>query len=111
MSSFDTLNGMIQKYGEKDVVKKEISGMNNVFQFIPEDGEPYFVSISQGKIEMKTGKNEKPTTTIKGTDEVLEQLMTGKLDPVMAFMSRKISVSGDIMSATKITGVMKKLKE
>ncbi len=111
MSSKEILEKMIGKYKEDQEVKKEIAGMNKTFQFSPSDGSPYFISISNGKIEIKDGLEPKPTTTITAKEETLTDLFNGKIDPVMSYMTGKLKISGDLMSATKITGLVKKLRE
>ncbi|MHB1493270.1 MAG: SCP2 sterol-binding domain-containing protein [Thermoplasmataceae archaeon] len=111
MASSDILKEMIGLLSENEIVKKEIAGFNKTFQFSTTEGMEYYVSVSEGIIKFADGKAQSPTVTISGKDEVLSDLYQGKADPVMSYMSGKIKVSGDIMSATKIMGLLKKLKK
>lgn len=70
--------------------------------------ENFYVKIAGGNVEVQNGLAEKATTTISGSDQTLSDLLTGKLDPVKAFMSGQIKVSGDVFAAQKITSIMKK---
>jgi putative sterol carrier protein len=111
MSSGDILKEMLGKYANDEDIKKEIASMEKVFQFTPTDGVPYYVKISDGEIAFFTGSFEKPTANISGKDETLESLFNGTVDPVMSYMTGKIKISGDLMSATKITGLVKKFRK
>ncbi len=111
MISKEVMGAMLEKYKNDPDVQKEVLGMSNVFQFIPTDQGEYYISIASGKINLLDGKDEKPTATITAKDEVLADLFAGKIDPVMSYMTGKIKISGDLMSATKITGLVKKLRK
>ncbi len=111
MASGEVLKGMLDEYGNNDGIKKEIAGMNKSFQFVPTDGQEYFVKVENGEVKFSMGKDEKPTATITATDEVLTNLFTGKIDPVMSYMTGKIKISGDLMSTTKITGIVRKMRK
>ena len=111
MTSGEILKQMLDQYGKDENIKKEIAGMNKSFQFVPSDSDPYYVKIENGEVKFMTGKDEKPTATISATDEILTNLFNGKVDPVMSYMTGKIKISGDLMSATKITGIVKKMRK
>ncbi|MHB1440975.1 MAG: SCP2 sterol-binding domain-containing protein [Cuniculiplasma sp.] len=111
MSSGEVLKQMLDKYGNNEEIRKDIAAMEKTFQFTPTDGEPYFVKVSQGEVSFHSGLDEKPTATISGKEETLLSLFNGTIDPVMSYMTGKIKISGDLMSATKITGIVKKLRK
>lgn len=111
MVSKDVLNEMLEKYKNDPDVKKEITGMKNVYQFSPNDANPYYLSITDGAINLLDGNHENPTATVTAKDEVLADLFGGKIDPIMSYMTGKLKISGDLMSATKMTGLVKKLRK
>ncbi len=111
MVSKDVLNEMLEKYKNDPDVKKEVAGMKNVYQFAPSDGNPYYLSIMDGEIKLVDGNKESPTATVTAKDEVLADLFSGKIDPIMSYMTGKLKISGDLMSATKMTGLVKKLRK
>ncbi len=111
MASSDILKEMIGQFSGNELVKKEIAGFDKTFQFSTTEGKDYFVTVTNGDVKFAEGKAPSASVTITGKDEVLSDLYLGKADPVMSYMSGKIKVSGDIMSATKIMGLLKKLKK
>ncbi|MHB8360265.1 MAG: SCP2 sterol-binding domain-containing protein [Thermoplasmataceae archaeon] len=111
MASSDILKEMIGQFSENEAVRKEIAGFNKTFQFSTTEGKDYYVSVTNGEVAFSEGKSTTANVTISGKDEILSDLYQGKADPVMSYMSGKIKVSGDIMSATKIMGLLKKLKK
>ncbi len=79
-------------------------GVDVVFQYVisgPQGGE-WFVSVSDGKCDIREGKADKPTCTLKIADSDFIDLVTGKLDPMAAFTSGKLKISGDIMKSQLI---------
>jgi putative sterol carrier protein len=111
MSSGDVLKQMLDKYGNDEDVKKEIATMEKTFQFAPTDGEAYYVKVTKGEVTFNKGTDQAPTATISGKEETLLSLFNGTIDPVMSYMTGKIKISGDLMSATKMTGLVKKLRK
>ena len=111
MASEDILREMIQKHGNDEAVKKEIAGMNKSFQFKPGNGEPFCISIKDNVVTVVKGEVPEATVTISATEETLTGLFNGGIDPVMAYMTGKIKISGDMMSAMKITGIVKNFRK
>ena len=105
------LKQMLDKYGNDEDVKKEIATMEKTFQFAPTDGEAYYVKVTKGEVTFNMGTDSAPTATISGKEETLLSLFNGTIDPVMSYMTGKIKISGDLMSATKMTGLVKKLRK
>ncbi len=108
MSAREILERTIKSAAASAEVMKEIKGMEKTFQFKTNEGENFYVRISGGTAEVLGGMAEKASTTIAGSDQTLSDLLSGKLDPVKAFMSGQIKVSGDVFAAQKITSLMKK---
>ncbi|MCL5802237.1 MAG: SCP2 sterol-binding domain-containing protein [Thermoplasmataceae archaeon] len=110
MPAKELLEQIVSKANGNEAVKKEISGFNKVFQFKVTDSSPFYVSIENGSVTMKDGEAQTPSATIVGTDAVLSDMFSGKLDPIKAFMAGQIKVSGDVFSTQKLTGVISKLR-
>lgn len=110
MSAKELLGQIVGKANENEAVKKEISGFNKVFQFKVTDSTPFYVVIENGSVKMNDGETPTPSAAISGTDAVLSDMFSGKLDPIKAFMAGQIKVSGDIFSTQKLTGVISKLR-
>ncbi len=80
------------------------AGVDVVFQYVldgPRGGE-WYVAVKDQKCEVRSGMADKPTCTIKMTDDNFIRLITGKLDPMQAFSSVDLVVEGDIMKSQLI---------
>jgi putative sterol carrier protein len=73
---------------------------NSVIQF--NISQPAFVTIRDGICTVTEGSAEAADLALGITDDNLVALMTGKLNGVMAMMSGKLKVSGDMGLAQKI---------
>jgi len=73
-------------------------GVNAVVQFTltGDQAAEYYATIADGKCKVDEGKHESPAAslTIDGSDYL--DLVSGKLNPQMAFMQGKLKLSGDM---------------
>lgn len=85
-----TLPAMVERF-QPD----KAQGVNATIQFeIAGDGAGlYWVKIADGKCEYGEGEVANPAMVFKAKDEDFIALMTGKLNPVQAFMMGKIKVN------------------
>lgn len=111
MTSMDILKDLVEKVNSLGVLEKEAANWNKAFQFKLSDSEPFYVKIEGGKATINAGEDSGATATISGTDAVLTDLFSGKLDPIKAFMSGQIKVSGDVFSVQKLTSFINKVRK
>ncbi|NKY97208.1 SCP2 sterol-binding domain-containing protein [Nocardiopsis alborubida] len=74
------------------------------FQFVIETSggtRNYFALIEDGKCHCAHGETSGPTVSMRMDVVVFLRVLTGSLAPVRAFLSRRIKVTGDMMTATK----------
>jgi putative sterol carrier protein len=85
-------------------------GMNSVIQFnlTGDGGGNYYVEIKDGAANVKEGSHASPnmTMTLAASDYV--DLITGKLNGQMAFMSGKLKIAGDMGLAMKMQTLFKR---
>ena len=89
---------------------EEAKGLSGRIQFSlsGEGGGEWGVVLNDGKISVSEGAMAQPQLTIKTSTENAEKLLSGKLDPMMAFMTGKIKVAGDMALGMKLFGLLKR---
>ena len=84
-------------------------GMNSVIQLnlTGDGGGEWNVAIAEGKCDVTTGTHESPnmTMTLSASDYV--EMIEGKLNGQMAFMSGKLKIAGDMGIAMKMQSLFK----
>lgn len=111
MTSKDDLSIIVEQAKNYPEVLKEISSWSKTFQFDVSDEPPYYVSIEKGAVSLEDGKSESAAATISASGAILSDMFAGNLNPVQAFMSGQLRVSGDIFSAQKLTSVINKARK
>jgi putative sterol carrier protein len=78
--------------------KEAAQGLNAAYQFdlSGEGGGKWQVLINNDKCEVKDGAHPSPNITISMTAQDYLDMVAGKLNPQMAFMSGKLRISGDM---------------
>jgi len=73
-------------------------GLNAVVQFAltGDQAAEYYVTIADGACKVNKGKHESPTASLTMDSSDYMDLISGKLNPQMAFMQGKLKLSGDM---------------
>ena len=79
-------------------------GMKAVYQFdlTGDGGSKYNVAIDDGKLNVAEGAHASPNITITMAASDYLDMITGKLNPQMAFMGGKLKIAGDMGLAMKM---------
>ena len=56
----------------------------------------YYVTIADGACKVNEGKHESPSATMTLDGQDYLDMVSGKLNPQMAFMQGKLKISGDM---------------
>ena len=83
-----------------------LAGMSCAYQFDVGD-ESYAVSLRGGKAAVSKGPAESPNCTIRIAAADFLDLVSGKLNGQMAFMTGKLKVAGDFGLALKLESLLK----
>lgn len=89
--------------GNPDMVKR----INAIYQFniTGDAGGVWIVDLINGEVREGEDPNAKCTVTVK--DEDFLQVISGKLNTQMAFMSGKLKIGGDMSLAMKLGEILK----
>ncbi len=84
--------------------KDAASGLNAVYQFdmTGEGGGKWYASIANDRCEVKEGSHPSPNITITSSAQDYLDIVNGKLNPQMAFMTGKLRIAGDMGLALKL---------
>ncbi len=100
---FAEIQNRLQSHPER------MAGVNAVYQFdlTGEEAGTWTLAIGDGKAEVHQGPGEKPNTTFVASSQDWLQIVSGKMDPTVAFMQGKLKVKGDMSMAMKLQGLIK----
>ncbi len=83
------------------------AGLNAVFQYHIEGdgGGDWNCSISNGTLTVNEGVHDNPSVTLTMAASDFMDLINGKLNGQMAFMTGKLKIAGDISLAMKLGSI------
>lgn len=84
-----------------NVEKAKDLDLTVAFNLTGDDGGQWAVKVENGKCEVVKGGVANPTATISMDAGDYVDMTNGKLNPMMAFMSGKVKVDGDLNSVMK----------
>lgn len=77
-----------------------------LFNLTGDGGGQWVASISAGKLNYTKGGVDNPTATLSMDADEFEAMSKGDLNPMMAFMSGKIKVDGDLNAVMKFQSLV-----
>ena len=85
-------------------------GLNSTIQFnlSGDNGGQWHVAIKDGKADVAAGTAPSPNMTLSMTSQDYVDMVMGKLNGQMAFMSGKLKISGDMGLAMKMQNLFKR---
>jgi len=85
-------------------------GMNSVIQFnlSGDGGGSYYVAIKDGACSVHEGTHASPNMTMTMAAQDYVDMISGKLNGQMAFMSGKLKIAGDMGLAMKMQSLFKR---
>jgi putative sterol carrier protein len=83
------------------------TNMNILFDLSGDEGGQWNVDIANGQLNVSEGAPAAtPGATVKMTAEDFQAMSSGALNPMMAFMTGKIKVDGDLNSVMKFQSLV-----
>lgn len=71
------------------------------FDLSGDEGGAWYVVIADGSAAVEKGSADDPSAVIRMDASDFRDMMTGKLDPMNAFMTGKVKVEGDLNTVMK----------
>jgi putative sterol carrier protein len=97
-----TVKGFFEGLSDKLNAKPEkVAGMNCVYQFRVTDAA-WNVKLADGKVAVAEGEAPSPNCTITMAEADFLDLVSGKMNGQMAFLTGKLKVAGDMGLALKL---------
>ena len=84
---------------------KEPSGLDASYVFDIDGGGVWTVKVENGSVSVVEGAHG-GDCTISTSEEVFEKIVAGAQNPLTAYMTGKIKVSGDVGAAMKLKSVL-----
>ena len=98
---FNTMPGRFQ------ADKAAGTNMGILFNLSGADGGQWFVNIADGQLNVTEGAPAAtPSATVNMTAEDFQAMSSGSLNPMMAFMTGKVKVDGDLNSVMKFQSLV-----
>jgi putative sterol carrier protein len=84
--------------------KGAAAGMNAVYQFdiTGEGGGKYYAAIANGALTVAEGEHKSPNITLTMGAQDYIDMVEGRLNGQMAFMTGKLKIKGDMSLAMKL---------
>jgi putative sterol carrier protein len=88
--------------GRLQADKAEGVNMSILFDLSGAEGGQWSVDVADGKVNVNEGAGAStPNATVRMTAEDFQAMSSGSLNPMMAFMTGKVKVEGDLNSVMK----------
>ncbi|MHB8158601.1 MAG: SCP2 sterol-binding domain-containing protein [Desulfocucumaceae bacterium] len=100
---FTGLSPLLQNNAAKN------KGVNGVFQFDISGDDPmaFFFKLEDGAPTIGEGTTDGATITVSMASADFKDMLDGKLNGTMAFMSGKLKIKGDMSLAMKLESILK----
>ena len=87
---------------------EKVQGINAIYEFniTGDTGGIWSLDLTEGKKEVSTGSTGKARCIITMADNDFVAMVTGNLNPQMAFMGGKLKVQGDMGLALKLGNIL-----
>lgn len=111
MVSLDLMKRIVEQVNNNPGLVSELKGSPRVFQFRLEGEKPFYIEIRQdGTMALYEGEHRSPTATLTARDEVMRDIIEGRLDGVQAFFRGQLKITGDVFAVQKLNTILSRLR-
>lgn len=101
-----TIKSIFEEKIATDLIENpdKTAGMNVIYQFniTGDGGASYYVDLAADPPAVHAGTSDAPNCTINASDTDFIDIVSGKLNGQMAFMTGKLKIAGDMGLAMKL---------
>ena len=83
----------------------EARSWNKIYQFVV-DGQEFYLEITSGEAKIHEGRHENPIATLTLSSETLEKILSGELDAMKAFMTRQLTITGNVFDTVNLKKII-----
>jgi putative sterol carrier protein len=84
---------------------EKLAGIDQSFRFEIADEGSWHVLLRDGTVTVTEGGTDSADATVRTSGKVFERIVSGKQNAVMAYMTGKVKVDGDLGAVTKLQKV------
>lgn len=107
MSEQLTLQKIVEKLPTKFNPTQAV-GLNTVYQFILNDADDFYLSITETACSSNYGVHNDPEITLIMNEATLIRVISGEQDGMSAFMKGQLRAEGNVMLATRLGKLFKR---
>lgn len=83
----------------------KVAGVSGIIQFNFGNDSVYHVTAEGGAVTFSEGAASNPNVTFQMTPEVFAELLAGKVNPTVAFMTGRLKIQGDLGLALRLQSI------
>lgn len=110
MPSAISVTKVIEKLPSR-FVSENAAGVAATFQFVLEDEQDFFITVSEGECTVEAGEHPDPNVTLLMDAETMVSVINGEKDGMSAFLSGQLRAEGNVMLATKLSKLFSRKKQ
>jgi putative sterol carrier protein len=107
MASFEEYAARFKELFEKAKEKMpDIATWNKVYQLVVSGVGEFYIEISGGQLKVEKGRHPNPIATLQTDEETLSKILSGELDAMRAFMTRKLTITGNVIDTVNLKRII-----
>lgn len=95
---YERASRLFKRLERSRILRDQIKEWDQAIQFDPHDGEPFYVQVKQGRVDLGKGKKYTPDFAgclyINGDRDSLDSLIRGKISLAESIYHHKIRIPG-----------------
>ncbi len=101
MSETLTVSRIVEKLPGR-FIPEAATDLKAVFQFKLEDGDDFFIEISDTLCTAELGNHQDPNVTLLMSTDTMFAVISGEKDGMSAFLTGQLRAEGNVMLATRL---------